>query len=217
MSPIKNSRAARPADTGMPPRGRILRAGMRAFIERGFASTSMLEIATAAKVSKRDLYSHFPSKEAVLLAGIAERAARMQLAPDLPRPRDRDTLAAILTSLGATVIREVCDPAVTAIYRLAIGEAQRAPDVARLLNAPRTANRAALSDLLAAAQDNDVLGAGNPPEMMEDFFALLWGDLLLGRMLGVAQMPARAEIERKAERATRLFFSLYGRPPTGAG
>jgi AcrR family transcriptional regulator len=215
VQPIKNSRAARPAvGAEASPRGRILRAGMRALIAHGFADTSMLEIATAAKVSKRDLYSHFPNKEAVLLAGIADRAARMQLAPDLPVPRDRDTLAAILTSLGVAVIREVCDPAVTAIYRMAIGEAQRAPDVAKLLNAPRMGNREALSDLLAAAQANDVLGAGNPPEMMEDFFALLWGDLLLSRMLGVAGVPTRVETDRKARRATELFFTLYGKPAT---
>jgi AcrR family transcriptional regulator len=212
VPPIKYSRSVKPA-AAEEARSRILRAGMRAFVENGFASTSMLAISTLAKVSKRDLYSHFPSKEAVLLAGIADRAARMRLAPDLPAPRDQKTLASILMSLGATVIKEVCDPAVTAIYRLAIGEAQRAPDVAKLLNAPRMANRKALSDLLAVAQENGVLVAGNPSEMMEDFFALLWGDLLLSRMMGAAGVPARAGVERKAQRATRLFFDLYGKPP----
>jgi AcrR family transcriptional regulator len=217
VPPIKNSRSAARADAEeLPPRHRIIRAAVRAFIENGFGSTSMLDIATRAKVSKRDLYSHFPSKEAVLLACIADRAARMQLAPDLSAPRDRAALAAILTTLGATVIREVCDPAVTAIYRLAIGEAQHASDVTRVLNAPRLANRRTLAGLLAAAQESGVLGAGDPAEMMEDFFALLWGDLLLSRMLGAAGVPPRAEIDRRAQRATQLFFKLYGTSP-GAG
>ena len=210
MPPIKKSRAG---GEEAPPRQRIIRAAMGAFLKNGYAATSMLEIATLAKVSKRDLYSEFPGKEAVLLACIADRAARMQLAPGLPAPRDRATLAAILTGLGATVIREVCDPAVTAVYRLAIGEAQRASDVAKVLNAPRLANRKALAALLAVAQDSGILGAGQPDEMMEDFFALLWGDLLLSRMMGAAGVPAKAEIERKAERAVRLFFKLYGREP----
>jgi AcrR family transcriptional regulator len=195
----------------MPPRNRIIRAAVRAFIEDGFANTSMLEIATRAKLSKRDLYSHFASKEAVLLACIEDRAARMQLAPDLPAPRDRAALAAILTALGATVVREVCDPAVTAIYRLAIGEAQHASDVTRVLNAPRLANRRTLAGLLAAAQADGLLTAGKPEEMMEDFFALLWGDLLLSRMLGAAGVPSRAETDRKAQRATQLFLKLYGK------
>jgi len=214
VPPITKSRSGEAAGAdGIPPRSRIIRAAIGAFIENGFANTSMLEIATLAKVSKRDLYSHFPSKEAVLLACVADRAARMQLAPDLPAPRDRATLASILTTLGATVIKEVCDGAVTAIYRLAIGEAERAPDVTRILNAPRLANRKALAALLAVAQDSGILGAGQPDEMMEDFFALLWGDLLLSRMMGAAGVPAKAEIERKAERAVRLFFKLYGREP----
>jgi AcrR family transcriptional regulator len=218
VPPIKKSRSAEPGEgPETPPRSRIIRAAIGAFIKNGFANTSMLEIATLAKVSKRDLYSHFPSKEAVLLACIAERAVRMQLAPDLPAPRDRAMLASILTSLGATVIKEVCDGAVTAIYRLAIGEAERAPDVARILNAPRLANRKALAALLAKAQSNDILEAGNPAGMMEDFFALLWGDLLLSRMMGAAGAPARAEIDRRAQRAVQRFFRLYGKPEAADG
>jgi AcrR family transcriptional regulator len=214
VPPITKSRSGEAAGAdGIPPRSRIIRAAIGAFIENGFANTSMLEIATLAKVSKRDLYSHFPSKEAVLLACVADRAARMQLAPDLPAPRDRATLASILTTLGATVIKEVCDGAVTAIYRLAIGEAERAPDVTRILNAPRLANRKALAALLATAQANEILQAGNPAEMMEDFFALLWGDLLLSRIMGAASAPPRAEIDRKAQRAVQLFFQLYGKVP----
>jgi AcrR family transcriptional regulator len=209
---IKNSRLRSARGEEIPPRDRILRAAIRAFIEVGYASTSMLEVATLARVSKRDLYSHFPSKEAVLLACIADRAARMQLAPDLPAPTDRKTLASILIGLGTTVIREVCDPAVTAVYRVAIGEAQRAPDVAKILNVPRLANRKALSALLAAAQTSGILGEGDPSAMMEDFFALLWGDLLLSRVMGTAGVPARAEIDRRAMRASELFFKLHGRP-----
>jgi len=47
------------------------------------------------------------------------------------------------TTLGPTVIREVCDPAVTAIYRLAVAEAERSPEAAETLNAKRSVNRGA--------------------------------------------------------------------------
>jgi hypothetical protein len=61
-------------------------------------------------------------------------------------------LASILTTFGATVVREVCQPEVIAMFRLAISEAQRSPDVAGTLNASRSVNREALADLLAQAQ-----------------------------------------------------------------
>jgi hypothetical protein len=42
-----------------------------------------------------------------------------------------------------------------------------------------------------------------------DFFALLWGDLLVSRLLGAASIPTRAEIERRAAEATAGFLKLY--------
>jgi AcrR family transcriptional regulator len=176
---------------------------------KGYAGTSMLEIATRAKISKRDLYAAFPSKQAVLLACITSRAVRMRLPPDLPAPTSREMLATTLRVFGATVIREVCEPAVTSMYRFAIAEAEQSPDVAAALGANRFVNRHALEELLVRAQAAGVLGAGDPPRMMEQFFALLWGDLLISRLLGAASIPTRAEIERRAAEATAGFLKLY--------
>ena len=72
---------------------RILGAAFKAFTEDGYAGTSTLDIATRAKVSKRDLYANFGSKHAVLVACIKSRADRMRLPPDLPTPRSRQMLA----------------------------------------------------------------------------------------------------------------------------
>jgi AcrR family transcriptional regulator len=187
---------------------RIIGAAFGAFMAKGYAGTSMLEIATRAKISKRDLYASFPSKQAVLLACITSRAARMRLPPNLPTPKDREMLATTLKTFGATVIREVCEPAVASMYRLAIAEAERSPDVAAALNANRFVNRHALERFLAGAQAPGILGHGEPPRMMEQFFALLWGDLLLSRLLG-ASVPTSAEIEQRATEATTAFLRLY--------
>ena len=62
-----------------------------------------------------------------------------------------------LGELRATVLREVSQPAVIAIYRLAISEAQRSPEVAAILNASRAANRNALAELLDRAQASGIL------------------------------------------------------------
>jgi AcrR family transcriptional regulator len=134
-----------------PTCDRIIGAAFKAFMENGYAGTSTLEIAKRAKVSKRDLYASFPSKQAVLLACITDRAARMRLAPDLPAPRSRAMLFSTLATFGATVVREVCQPAVIAMFRLAISEAEHAPDVAETLSASRSVNRNAIAGLLAQA------------------------------------------------------------------
>ncbi len=198
-----------------PTCDRIIGAAFRAFMQNGYAGTSTLEIATRAKVSKRDLYANFASKQAILVACIANRAQRMRPPADLPAPRSRETLAATLTTFGATVVREVCQPAVMAVYRLAITEAQRSPDVAEILNASRSANRNALARVLAQAQAVGILAEGDPQDMMEQFFALLWGDLMLSRLLGAAT-PKPAEITRRAQAATEAFLKLYANPAAGA-
>jgi AcrR family transcriptional regulator len=193
-------------------RGRIISAAFEAFLAKGYADTSMHEIATRAKVSKRDLYANFPNKQALLLTCISNRAARMRLAPDLPAPRTREELASTLTHFGSTVVREVCAPAVMAIYRLAISEAERSPDVAQTLNASRLVNRNALAELVARAQTAGVLGPGDPQDMMEQFFGLLWGDLMLSRLLGAHKVPKPEAIGQRARKATEAFLELYAKP-----
>jgi AcrR family transcriptional regulator len=192
--------------------GRIIGAAFEAFMENGYTATSTLEIATRARVSKRDLYAAFPSKQAVLVACIANRAARMRLSPDLPPPRSRDMLAATLTTFGATVVREVCHPHVVAMHRLAIAEAERSPEVAEALDTTRADNRRALAQLFALAQANGILARGNPEQMTEQFFALLWGDLMLSRLLGAVSSPTPAEIDKRARVATTAFLRIYAHP-----
>src|SRR5215471_20909706 len=118
----------------VPVRQRLLEAAFSAFMEQGFAKTSTLEIATRARASKRELYAHFGSKQEILAACIGERAKRMRMPAGLPAPADRDTLARTLTAFGGNLVREISDPTVVAVFRLAIAEAIRSPEVARALN-----------------------------------------------------------------------------------
>src|SRR5215813_3443406 len=130
-------RALKSVPSGGEPgtvRGRILEAAFAAFTGRGFAETSTLEVATRARVSKRELYALFGSKQEMLIACISERAGRLRLPINLPELTDRETLRRTLAAFGAQLLREVSEPAVVAMFRLAIAEAVRAPEIARALN-----------------------------------------------------------------------------------
>lgn len=199
-----------------PARGRILHAAMETFIEFGYAEASTLKIAKRARVSKRELYALFGSKHAMLAACIAERAAGIQL-PERPSPpRTRAELEAMLAELGASVLNEVADPGVVEVFRLAILEAQRAPEVAATLEASRRSVRETLREVFAGAQSAGLLGPGEPGAMAERYLALLWGDLMLGMLLRVRETPEAADIERRARSATADLLRLYaksGRAP----
>lgn len=115
-------RAKKPAQAvaAAPLRERVLNAAFSAFMEKGYEGTSTLEIATRAKVSKRELYQVCSDKSALLKDAITERAQRMRLPLELPAATDRTALAATLTALGASVLRGVSEPPVLGVYRLAI-------------------------------------------------------------------------------------------------
>ncbi|WP_437670730.1 TetR/AcrR family transcriptional regulator [Sorangium sp. So ce131] len=197
----------------LPGRARVLQAAFSAFIENGYAQTSTLEIATRARVSKRELYALVGNKQEMLVACIRERATRLQAPADLPRPRDRETLASVLTTFGTQLVREISDPVVVAVFRLAIAEATRTPEVARALDSiGRETTRAALHGIMAEAHARGLLG-GRPAEMVERFNGLLWGDLMVGLLLGTTDPPAPHE---RARDATAAFLRLYAPPDNAA-
>jgi len=197
-------------ETGV--RERILKAAFAAFMRSGYATTSMLEIATRARVSKRELYALVGNKQEMLIACISNRARRLDAPSNLPVPRDRETLTQVLTSFGTKLVREVSDPTVIAVFRLAIAEAVQAPEVARALNSiGREASRAALRKIMAQAQASGLL-AGRPAEVAQQFAGLLWGDLMVSLLLGVAERPNPREIAGRARAAAAAFLQLHPLP-----
>jgi AcrR family transcriptional regulator len=197
-------------------RGRILEAAFATFMKHGYAATSTLEIATRARVSKRELYALVGNKQEMLIACISERARRLQVPTDLPVPRDREALARVLASFGAQLVREISDPTVIAVFRLAIAEAVHAPEVARALDSiGRETSRAALRKIMAQAQASGLLN-GRPAEFAEQFGGLLWGNLMISLLLGVAERPNPREIAGRARAAAVTFLQLHLPPDNAA-
>jgi len=192
-------------------RARILEAAFTAFTTKGYAAASTLEIATNARVSKRELYALVGNKQTILRACIQTRAGRLQIPTDLPQPRDREGLGQLLTAFGTQLLREVSDPTVVAVFRLAIAEAVHAPEVARALDSiGREATRVALRKIMSGALATGII-AGRPAELADSFAALLWGDLMMGLLLGVRQPPSPRELARRARSAADGFLELHAR------
>ena len=194
-------------------RARILDAAFAAFMKSGYAATSTLEIATRARVSKRELYALVGNKQEMLIACISARARRLQVPADLPVPHDRETLAHVLASFGTQLVREITDPTVIAVFRLAIAEAVHAPEVAQALDSiGRETSRAALRQIMARAQASGLLN-GRPAELAEQFGGLLWGNLMVSLLLGVAERPNSREVAARARDATAAFLQIHHPSP----
>lgn len=193
-----------------PLRQRVMEAAFAAFMDKGFAATSTLDIASRANISKRDLYLVAASKSELLRQAIGERVGRLRTPPELPVATGREALAATLEVFGLTLLNSVCNRNVLALYRFAAVEADTAPEIARMLHAlNRDAGRAALSRALARAQADGFIRSGDPAAQAGDFLALLWGDLLLRLVMRLADPPPQATLERRSHEASEKFLTLY--------
>ena len=216
MSEIKKPKRHSPLPRGKSRhvssaiRERVLEAAFTLFRENGFSSTSMLDIVTRARVSKRDLYECFNNKHAVLAACISERAQQMRRPLDTttPVPQTRDALATLLVELGRSILKTVCHPDTLAVFRLAIAESDRAPEIARTLHSNgREANEKALTELVRKAQALGLVLAGDPAVLAVRYLAVLWGDLLICLLMRVREAPTKREIEIRARAATDTLMA----------
>ncbi|MBN9089241.1 MAG: TetR/AcrR family transcriptional regulator [Reyranella sp.] len=214
--PATTRKAPLPADhpapiDALPPRRRaILIAAVGVLMEKGYARASTLEIATRARVSKRELYAEFGSKRGILEA-LIDSASTEMLVPLAPAEiGDRHALASALTVYGAAALSTLSNPYVLAMYRLAIAEAPGNTELGEILDASgREPNRRALVELMRRGQAAGFVGAGDPGLIAREFFALLIGDLMLWLLVGVAEPPSDQEIRARAERATAALLTLH--------
>lgn len=126
----------------------------------------------------------------------------------MPEPRDRESLVDVLESFGERLLREVTDPVVVGVFRLAIAEAERAPEIAAALDSiGRAAARKELAAVLEKALSLGLL-SGDPAEMTKLFLTLLWGDLMMGLLLRLVETPTPEEAGRRARDAACAFLRL---------
>jgi AcrR family transcriptional regulator len=191
-------------------RDRVLNAAFSLFREHGFSSTSMLDIVTEARISKRDLYALFRNKHEVLSACISERTERMRRPLDtmISAPQTRDALTTLLVEFGVSALKTMCHPDALTVFRLAIAESDRAPEVARTLDSSaREANVRALTELIRKAQSHGLIAAGDPAVLVARFFSALAGDLLIRLLMRVREAPTEREIVTRARAAAETVMA----------
>ncbi|CCE08407.1 Transcriptional regulatory protein [Bradyrhizobium sp. STM 3843] len=120
-----------PKDLAGKVRERILDAAEQLFLERGFRSTSIDEIAERAPASKPTIYAHFPGKEALFTAVIGRAIAKLTdfdgFVPQGQSTEDK------LVALGTEIVERFFADTVDLI-RAMIAEAQRFPGLSRDLH-----------------------------------------------------------------------------------
>ncbi|MFG1642719.1 TetR/AcrR family transcriptional regulator [Amycolatopsis sp. NPDC049252] len=117
------------ARRGEALREHILDAAKLAFLEGGFERTSMDAIAARAETSKRSLYAHFPTKDALFLAVVERTRVLFGERMRTPAEYSEQPAEAVVRYCGRFV-QLLRWSSVARMVRLGIAEADRLPDLA---------------------------------------------------------------------------------------
>lgn len=206
----KRRPAATPPPARPDKRAAILTAARRLFLEHGFASTSVDAVTEASGVSKPTVYSHFPTKEALLEAVVRGEAERLdgpvEFRPTGDPRHDLERVAHALTTMALA-------PETLAWDRMMAGEARRKPDLGRVFfdcGPRRTVT--VLAEFFRALAAGGGIEIPDPEGAAEFFFGMVVGLPLLRAQLTGGPDPKDASPARCREVADR-FLRAYAPAP----
>jgi len=198
-------REARKADR----RRLILDVAQRAFLDRGYAETSMSTIAAELGGSKTTLWSYFPSKEELFAAVLDGMIETFQRKLDEALIPEGGTEAA-LGRFGRVLLNKVMAPTSVALHRLVVAEADRVPEITRAF-AERGPDRVRgrlcrwMEEEMAAGR----LRPGAPLVAARQFIALCQAGCYLDR-LWRPNCALVVDIDADVEAAVRSFMAAWG-------
>lgn len=192
-------------------RAAVLKAAADAFLRNGFTVTSMDAIAEAAGVSKRTVYNHFPSKDALFDALIEEKWASLAPAATVPPPHLSVELR--LTSVARDRLRVLLSKDSIGLFRIVFAESVTSPAMLRAyLGAAQHSDFLGLGKLLADEQKRGRLRIDSPQTAATQFWGLVMNGTFWPLAIGLRGPPDAAEIEFVIEEGVRTFLARYAKP-----
>jgi TetR/AcrR family transcriptional regulator of autoinduction and epiphytic fitness len=189
-------------------RAAVIAAAIEEFLAAGFDATSMDRIAARASVSKRTVYNHFPSKEA-LFAAILRQLWDASDGGEAPAYCPSQPLRAQLLQLLLKKLSLLNDEAFVSLARVAIAAGIHSPERAREMVARMGEREEDLTVWVRAAaadgrlKTTDPLFAAYQLQGLVKAFAF-WPQVTMGQ-------PSLSPAEQKqvAESAADMFLARY--------
>lgn len=186
-------------------RDQILECSSRLFVENGFQSVSMDQIAAAVPVSKPTLYAHFKDKRELFAAVIAARCENFL---DLIKPAMIDPAHPEqgLRAFGSQFLELLLTRPALQLHRTIVAESEAFPEMARMFydTGPKQMHRL-LADYLNAVGQAGALKITDPDLSADMFIGMIKGRMHLRCMIGIDELPSAADRHRLVETAVAIF------------
>ncbi|MFD7460538.1 MULTISPECIES: TetR/AcrR family transcriptional regulator [unclassified Streptomyces] len=190
----------------------ILDAATTVFLNKGYAGTSMDDIAKLAAVSKQTVYKHFADKEKLFAEIVLATTDRIDAMVDLVAdvPADAEGLEENLTRLARQFLAALTQPQVIQLRRLIIANADTFPELGAAWY--EQGFERVLATLAATFQrltDQGLLKTDDPMLAAHHFAGLLlWIPVNQAMFHGGAQ-HSEADLDRYAVGGIRAFLAAY--------
>jgi AcrR family transcriptional regulator len=186
---------------------KILNAAATLFFSEGYGAVSIEEIVRRAQISKRTFYARYDNKAAIFRAVVMRVIQRL-------RPSDNSGEEALQDSDAETALRKIAPIVLRlsltrealSLYRLALSEAQRFPELAQIMyeHSGREGLIRRITEILQRAAQTKNMKLENPVFAAEQFVFLLSG-LPQRRALGMG-VPLKVEEYDKWSKDVVDFF-----------
>jgi len=185
-------------------RSQILTAATEEFCVTGFSGTSMDRIAERANVSKRTVYNHFPSKDALFQAILDELVTRIGEMQAYPYSR-KEPLDHQLEAIGNIFTETITGADFMKFSRVVISRFIRSPEWARSAYDQQGNLRKTLIQWIKDGNQDKRLKVPNPGQAAAQFCGIIkevvfWPELMWGQKAATAK-------ERKA--AVKMAVSMF--------
>ncbi len=183
-------------------------AAYRLVAERGYADTSMLAIAKAARASNETLYRWYGDKKG-LFRSMVEANARDSLELLTSRMDDTSDPLQRLHELAPVLLGMLVSERAVALNRAAASDVSGELGAA-LAQGGRDSVFPLLVETMARAVDSGALAAASPEQAAQWYLSLLIGDLQVRRVNRSLGEPDRNFIDQQSRAAMQAFVALCG-------
>lgn len=221
IAPPENDAERRPSPRGRPRlldewarRERLIAAAEYVFVEMGYGAANMDGIAKRAGMSKKTIYQVFETKEELFAAVIDSRKAALAAMIEGEGAGERRQPEEVLRRILGQIARFVLAPRQAALYRLAVAESQRAPELANAFHREGSTKACSpLMEWLASQHEGGILHVPDSAAAAKTLFYMAVAELQMRVLIGDCREPDESMIDERVNYAVRLFLDGARTPP----
>jgi TetR/AcrR family transcriptional regulator of autoinduction and epiphytic fitness len=184
----------------------IVDAAAQLFLERGFASVSMDDLAEAAGVARRTLYNQFASKEELFRETLLRVSDQFEglLPPGIETQGDVED---VLRLVSRAIVELHKRPGYLGFFRMVVADSRQFPWIGEAFAAVMDPQMERFERYLAHLTAMGILDCRNPTLAAHQFAGMLNEFVLWPWMMGRDSLPVPAE--DVVEEAVRMFLQYY--------